>query len=44
MFFGEGESVRRELLKHLHSEYYRLSREVAPTTSATKASRTPLSG
>ena len=23
MFFGEGEGVRRELLKHLHSEYYR---------------------
>ena len=31
MFFGEGESVRGELLKHLHNEYYRFAREVAPT-------------
>ena len=31
MFFGEGESLRQELLKHLRSEYYRFAREVAPT-------------
>jgi hypothetical protein len=31
MFFGEDESLRQELLKHLHNEYYRFAREVAPT-------------
>jgi len=31
MFFGEGESLRQELLKHLRNEYYRFAREVAPT-------------
>jgi hypothetical protein len=31
MFFGYGESLRQELLKHLRNEYYRFAREVAPT-------------
>jgi len=31
MFFGEGENLRQELLKHLRNEYYRFAREVAPT-------------
>jgi hypothetical protein len=31
MFFGEGNSLRQELRKHLRNEYYRFAREVAPT-------------